>query len=68
MTFLLKETSKRPEYEPFPKISGSRSHLIVSAACISLRVDHPRTQMISISSQPSLKIRNEEFEYPQSVA
>ena len=36
-------------------------------ARISLRVDHPRTRMISISTEPSSKIRNEAFEHPQLV-
>ena len=54
------KTSRKPGYEPFPEISGSRSRLIISAARILLRADHPRTQTISISSQPSSKIRNEE--------
>ena len=64
------KTSEKPVYEPFPEISDSRSRLIVSQALarISLRVDHPKTGMISISSEPSSKIRNEAFEHPHLVA
>ena len=69
MSFLLMKKSEKPVYEPFPEISGSRSRLIVSEALarISLRVDHPRTRMISISTEPSSKIRNEAFEHPLLV-
>ena len=65
-SFLLWRQAKSLDTSSFSRyVAKPSDHLCVAHF---VKVDLPRTRMISISSQPSSKIRNETLEYPQSVA